>query len=76
MKAVVCLLALLAVSALALSDTEYAIEFGRFMAKHNKAYTSADEQGYRFRVFKNNLDFINNHNGAQKNFHCCCQPIC
>jgi len=38
------------------------------MAKHNKAYTSADEQGYRFRVFKNNLDFINNHNGAQKTF--------
>jgi cathepsin L len=55
-------------SAVTLSDTEYAIEFGRFMATHNKAYATADEQGYRFRVFKNNLDFINNHNAAKKSF--------
>jgi len=69
MKAVVCLLALLAISsAAALSDTEYAIEFGRFMAKHSKAYSSLDEQGYRFRVFKNNLDFINSHDAASKGF--------
>jgi len=69
MKAILCLVALVAlVAAAKISDVEYAMEFGRFVATHKKAYASADEQGYRFRVFKKNLDFIRSHNEEEKGF--------
>eukprot|EP01098_Paradermamoeba_levis_P000574 TRINITY_DN105_c0_g1_i6.p1 TRINITY_DN105_c0_g1~~TRINITY_DN105_c0_g1_i6.p1 ORF type:complete len:364 (-),score=159.12 TRINITY_DN105_c0_g1_i6:109-1092(-) len=45
-----------------LQERDYAIEFGRFVEKFNKQYVSDDEQGYRYRVFKANLDLINKHN--------------
>jgi len=50
-----------AVSARILDHT-YGIEFGKFVQKHGKTYESAAEESYRYRVFKNNLDFINAHN--------------
>jgi len=58
--------ALLAVSSvLALTDKEYQDSFLQFSRKFSKSYHH-DEFQNRFRIFKNNLDFINNYN-AQSN---------
>jgi len=65
MKAIILVLALVAiVSAISIKpeDAEAASQFAAFIKEYNKVYLADDEEGYRFRVFKANLDIINKHN--------------
>jgi len=61
-------LALFSVTLCALTERQYGIEFGKFVQKYNKAYTNAQEQAYRYRVFKKNLDQILAHNEKNLGF--------
>jgi C1A family cysteine protease len=44
------------------SATNYANEFASFVQKYNKTYASSDETAYRFGVFMDNYDMIQEHN--------------
>jgi cathepsin L len=60
MKCALFVLALVS-ACFALSEKEYQTSFLDFMIKHEKVYSS-DEFQYRFKVFRDNLDWINQHN--------------
>jgi len=60
MKLAVVFLALL-VCALALTQKEYQLSFTNWMQEYGKVYVH-DEFAPRFNVFKQNLDFVNQHN--------------
>jgi len=65
MKAVLILCAIVAVSAIpTLKEAEYQFLFTRFVAEHQKQYTS-DQFFNRFNIFKTNVDYIRAEN--QKN---------
>jgi len=51
----------------ALSEQEYATAFEEWTVKHNKVY-SDEELLYRFRVFSQNLDYINEQNSEDSTF--------
>jgi cathepsin L len=66
MKAVLILCAIVAVSAIpTLKESEYQFLFTRFVAEHNKQY-STDQFFNRFNIFKNNVDYIRMEN--EKNY--------
>jgi len=50
-----------------LSEELYEASFRQWVVKHNKNYDSAEE-GYRFRVFQKNMDFVFQHNAAGSTF--------
>jgi len=50
------------------SHFEYENKFIEFMHQHKKSYRP-EEFRYRFRVFQNNLDLIDNHNSKPNNRH-------
>jgi len=58
------LLAVCVAVALGLTDSEYRDAFQNFAQKYSKSYHH-DEFQYRYRVFRNNLDYINSYNGKQ-----------
>jgi len=60
MKSVATLL-LLVVAVSAISELEYQVAFTQWMRTHGRSY-SHDEFHHRYTVFKNNLDFVENHN--------------
>jgi len=66
MRIALCLsLALVAVYAapsVELSDSEYQTLFSQFRSEHSKTYLSEAHEASKFTVFKDNLDFINEHN--------------
>jgi KDEL-tailed cysteine endopeptidase len=62
MRALV-LVALLSVSALALTEQEYQTSFVNWMRKFDKSYQPEDFF-YRFGVFKEMVDYVNAHNAA------------
>lgn len=65
--ALVCLL--VAANATRLfSENQYRNEFGNFVANHEKTYTTV-ELLERFEVFKQNLDFITQHNADDSQTH-------
>merc|ERR1712028_318946 len=45
-----------------LSDSEYKSLFAKFQAVHSASYLSEDHASSKFAVFKDNVDFINDHN--------------
>ena len=49
-----------------LEETEYIILFTQFMKLHRKMYHN-DEDAIRLSIFKDNLDFINEHNSNGSN---------
>jgi len=61
MMKVLCLVALLAVSALAVSEKQYREAFLKFIKDNNKHYTQA-EFATKFRTFKSNFDFVQTWN--------------
>jgi len=66
MKAVLILCAIVAVSAIpTLKESEYQFLFTRFVAEHNKQY-STDQFFNRYNIFKNNVDYIRMEN--EKNY--------
>jgi len=69
MKAVVLVLCLaVAVSAMApLKESEYQFLFTRFVAEHNKAYSTV-EFFQRFTIFKNNVDYIRIENAKNNSY--------
>jgi cathepsin L len=54
-------------ASLALSDREYQTSFLQYMSTFNKVYSSDDFQ-YRFKVFRDNLDYIEQHNAGNHTF--------
>jgi len=66
MKCVI-LLSILLVSCFAFTEFEYQSAFTFWMQKFQKSY-SHDEFQHRYSVFKNNMDFIEAHNKANKGF--------
>jgi len=66
MKIVVALL-LFAVAALALTEQEYQSLFTTWMQKYQRSYNH-DIMYYRYRIFKQNTDFVIAHNAAGKSF--------
>jgi cathepsin L len=64
MKAVVCVL-LFVCCAFALTEKEYQQAFTQWMQKFQKTYAH-DQFQYRYRVFRTNLDYINNFNSQKK----------
>jgi C1A family cysteine protease len=62
------IVALCAVGALALEESEYRWHFENFRSEHNKQYESAEVAQARFAVFKENLDYINKHNAGDHTF--------
>jgi C1A family cysteine protease len=68
MKAVILLCAIVAVSAIApLKESEYQFLFTRFVAEHNKQYSS-DQFFNRFNIFKNNVDYIRSENNKNNSY--------
>jgi len=61
-------LAIVSVTLCAFTERQYGVEFGRFVQRYNKQYTTTDEQAYRFRVFKKNLDIIQAHNAKKLSY--------
>merc|ERR1712216_354752 len=45
-----------------LSDSEYKSLFAKFQSVHSVSYLSEDHASSKFAVFKDNVDFINDHN--------------
>merc|ERR1711865_257169 len=45
-----------------LSDSEYKSLFAKFQTVHSASYVSEDHASSKFAVFKDNVDFINDHN--------------
>merc|ERR1711865_1260817 len=45
-----------------LSDSEYKSLFAKFQTVHSASYLSEDHASSKFAVFKDNVDFINDHN--------------
>merc|ERR1712195_100369 len=45
-----------------LSDSEYKSLFAKFQSVHSASYLSEDHASSKFAVFKDNVDFINDHN--------------
>jgi C1A family cysteine protease len=68
MKAVIILALVAAVSAIApLRENEYQFLFTRFVAEHNKAY-STSEFFHRFSIFKANVDYIRAENNKNHTY--------
>jgi len=68
MKAILVLTLVAAVSAIApLKESEYQFLFTRFVAEHNKAY-STNEFFHRFSIFKNNVDYIRAENNKNNSY--------
>jgi C1A family cysteine protease len=68
MKAVLFLCAIVAVSAIpTLKEAEYQFLFTRFVAEHNKQYSS-DQFFNRFAIFKNNVDYIRAQNAGNNSY--------
>jgi len=63
MKAIL-LVALFATLSFALTEKEYQEAFTSWMQTHQKSYHH-DEFQYRFRVFRQNLDFVNSWNSKK-----------
>jgi KDEL-tailed cysteine endopeptidase len=64
---VVILLALVA-SAAALQETEYRFMFEAWRAEHGKTYESGNDAEARYAVFKENIDFIAEHNAGDHSY--------
>jgi len=58
---------LFVVACVALSEQEYQKAWEEFKWEHKKLYSDSEGQ-YRYTIFKNNLHFINSHNGRQHSF--------
>jgi len=68
MKAVLAICLIVAVSAIpALKESEYQFLFTRFVAEHNKQYTS-DQFFNRYNIFKNNVDYIRSENNKNHSY--------
>jgi cathepsin L len=65
MKVVLVVLLVLA-AAFALEEKEYQTHFVNWMRQHGKSYSHENFRS-RYAIFKNNLDFINNHNANPDN---------
>jgi cathepsin L len=59
--------AILIAYAVALTEFEYQSAFTFWMQQHQKSYSHQEFQ-HRYQVFRQNLDFIESHNQAQKGF--------
>jgi len=64
---VTLVLSILVISTLALSETHYQNSFVQWMKDYSKTYSN-DEFFSRYEIFKKNLDFVNNHNAAEKGY--------
>jgi cathepsin L len=64
---VLSILAVLVVATLALSETDYQSSFTFWMQQYQKSYHH-DEFQFRYRIFRQNVDFIESHNKANKGF--------
>jgi len=61
------ILAILFACALAFTEVEYQSSFTFWMQQYKKSYASEDFS-YRYKVFRQNMDFIGKHNDANKGF--------
>lgn len=61
------LLAILFACALAFTEVEYQSAFTFWMQQHQRSYDHADFL-YRYKVFRQNMDFIEKHNDANKGY--------
>jgi cathepsin L len=61
------LLAILFACALAFTEVEYQSAFTFWMQQYQKSYAH-DDFSYRYKVFRQNMDFIQKHNDANKGF--------
>jgi len=66
MKTII-LIAILFACALAFSEVEYQSAFTFWMQQNQKSF-SHDDFTYRYKVFRQNMDFIQKHNDANKGF--------
>eukprot|EP01114_Cavostelium_apophysatum_P004539 TRINITY_DN1482_c0_g1_i1.p1 TRINITY_DN1482_c0_g1~~TRINITY_DN1482_c0_g1_i1.p1 ORF type:complete len:331 (+),score=94.98 TRINITY_DN1482_c0_g1_i1:64-1056(+) len=66
MKKTILLLCAIAL-AFGLTEKEYQDSFASFVRKYNKVYNN-DEFNYRFKIFRSNLDFIEQHNAKNLSF--------
>jgi len=64
---VAIILAFLAVAAFAFTETEYQSAFTFWMQQNQKSYHH-DEFQLRYRIFRQNMDFVESHNNANKGF--------
>ena len=62
MKYIVAVLALAALAVAAPTTSELQTMFQDFKTTYGKAYLTAAEEATRFKVFSDNVDFINTHN--------------
>jgi len=68
MKAILAICLLVAVTAVPiLKESEYHFLFTRFVAEHNKQYSS-NEFFNRYNIFKNNVDYIRNENNKNQSY--------
>jgi len=44
------------------TERQYSLEFSRFVETYQKVYSHDSERSYRYRVFKNNFNYIQTHN--------------
>jgi len=61
--AVILLLAIVAISALSVEDS-----FNSWMSLHSKTYKSDSEYSYRLLIYKDNLEYVENHNRQNLGF--------
>jgi cathepsin L len=61
--------ALVLTTVLANSRAEYKTEFESFKTTYGKHYSTVDEEQYRYQIFKNNLDFVNNWDAKTRGFN-------
>jgi len=64
MKQLILVVALFGVAALALSEKEYQTAFTNWMQQNKKSYHHEEFQ-HRYRIFKSNMDYVNNWNSKQ-----------
>jgi cathepsin L len=64
MRQLLLLIALFSVATWALSEREYQTAFTQWMQEHKKSYHH-DEFQHRYRIFKSNLDYVNNWNNKK-----------
>jgi len=67
MKSVLLFVVLLVANVLAFTDFEYQSAFTFWMQQNQKSY-SHEEFQHRYRIFRNNMDFIEAHNKLNKKF--------
>jgi len=70
MKALAAFLVLFATCAVAFAHSEDTLQmlFEAFKVQHNKNYATIQEHGYRYRVFKQNLDYVEETNAQNLGF--------